>query len=169
VDAAVLPGAGVVITTKRTQADARAMLERVVDPDLPFLSIEDIAILRDVEVSPDGGVRVTITPTYSGCPAMDVIVDDIRSVLTNGGFTSVDVDVVHAPAWTTEWMSDEAKQKLAANRIAPPGPLGVVAEVLCPVCSSETTRTVSEFGSTACKSLMVCTRCGEPFDYFKAI
>ena len=158
-----------VITETRTVADARAMLERVVDPDLPFLSIEDIAILRDVEVASDGSVKVTITPTYSGCPAMDVIISDITSVLTNGGFTPVDVDVVYSPAWTTEWMSDEAKVKLAANRIAPPGPLGVVAEVLCPMCSSETVRTVSEFGSTACKSLMVCTACGEPFDYFKAI
>jgi ring-1,2-phenylacetyl-CoA epoxidase subunit PaaD len=158
-----------VMTDTRTVTDARVMLERVVDPDLPFLSIEDIAILRDVEVGPGGGVKVTITPTYSGCPAMDTIISDIRSVLTNGGFVDVEVDVVHSPAWTTEWMSDEAKQKLAVNRIAPPGPLGVVAEVLCPVCSSDTTRTVSEFGSTACKSLMVCTCCGEPFDYFKAI
>lgn len=168
-DAAVLSGAVMVMTATRTVADARVMLERVVDPDLPFLSIEDIAILRDVEVTSKGGVKVTITPTYSGCPAMDTIITDIRSVLTNGGFAAVDVDVVHSPAWTTEWMSDEAKQKLAVNRIAPPGQLGVVAEVLCPMCSSNTTRTVSEFGSTACKSLMVCTSCGEPFDYFKAI
>jgi ring-1,2-phenylacetyl-CoA epoxidase subunit PaaD len=145
------------------------MLERVVDPDLPFLSIEDIAILRDVEVTPDGVVKVTITPTYSGCPAMDVIISDITSVLTNGGFAAVDVDVVHSPVWTTDWMSDAAKEKLTVNRIAPPGPLGVVAEVLCPLCSSDMIRTVSEFGSTACKSLMVCTECGEPFDHFKAI
>ena len=168
-DAEIVSGAVVVITDTRTAADARSMLERVVDPDLPFLSIEDIAILRDVEVTPDGVVKVTITPTYSGCPALDVIISDVRSVLTNGGFIHVDVEVVHSPAWTTEWMSDKAKEKLAANRIAPPGPLGVVAEVLCPVCSCDTVRTVSEFGSTACKSLMVCTECGEPFDYFKAI
>ena len=168
-DAAVLSGVVVVITRTRTVADARVMLERVVDPDLPFLSIEDIAILRDVEVTPDGGATVTITPTYSGCPAMDTIVSDIRSVLTNGGFAPVHVEVVHSPAWTTDWMSGEAKEKLAANRIAPPGLLGVTAEVLCPMCSSDTIRTVSEFGSTACKSLMVCTDCGEPFDYFKAI
>jgi ring-1,2-phenylacetyl-CoA epoxidase subunit PaaD len=168
-DATILRRVVVVITQTRTVADALVMLERVVDPDLPFLSIEDIAILRDVQVTPDGAVKVTITPTYSGCPAMDVIISDVRSVLTNGGFAKVDVDVVHSPAWTTEWMSDEAKEKLAANRIAPPGPLGVMAEVLCPMCSCETIRTVSEFGSTACKSLMVCTACGEPFDHFKAI
>lgn len=151
-----------------TLAEIRSAAASVVDPEIPVLSIDDLGILRSVEVE-DGRVRVTITPTYSGCPAMDVIVSDVRSVLTNGGFASVDVDIVHSPAWTTQWMSDEAKAKLASNRIAPPGPLGVVAEVLCPVCSSGTTRTVSEFGSTACKSLMVCTECGEPFDYFKAI
>ena len=168
-DATLVSGALVVITATRTVADARDMLGRVVDPDLPFMSIEDIAILRDVDVSPDGTVRVTITPTYSGCPAMDVIVSDVKSVLTNGGFAAVEVDVVHSPAWTTEWMTPRAKEKLAANRIAPPGPLGLVAEVLCPMCSSESIRTVSEFGSTACKSLLVCTVCGEPFDHFKAI
>lgn len=168
-DAAFVSGALVVIVDIRTEADARMMLGRVVDPDLPFLSIDDIGILREVVVSGGDAVTVTITPTYSGCPAMDVIVEDIQSVLTNGGFANVDVDIVYAPAWTTEWMSPEAKMKLSENRIAPPGPLGIVEEILCPVCSSDVTRTVSEFGSTACKSLMVCTRCGEPFDHFKAI
>jgi ring-1,2-phenylacetyl-CoA epoxidase subunit PaaD len=153
----------------RTEPDVRSMLSRVVDPDLPFLSIQDIGILRDVVVSRGDEVKVTITPTYSGCPAMNVIIEDIASVLTNAGFKDVEVEVAYAPAWTTEWMSHEAKMKLSANRIAPPGPLGIVAEILCPVCTSDAIRTVSEFGSTACKSLMACTRCGEPFDYFKAI
>ena len=157
------------MTGLRTEAEARTALGRVVDPDLPFLTIEDIAILRDVGVSDDGAVRVVITPTYSGCPAMDVITEDIASELTAAGFTEVIVDVVYAPAWTTEWLSDEAKGKLMTNRIAPPGPLGVVDEVLCPSCSSGDVRTVSEFGSTACKSIMVCTSCSEPFDHFKAI
>ncbi len=148
----------------------RDLLERVVDPDLPFLSIADIAILRDVAVSDDGAVTVTITPTYSGCPAMGVITEDIVTVLTEGGFDDVLVHTVYAPAWTTEWMSDEAKAKLADNHIAPPDSVvAVIPEVLCPLCSSDSVRTVSEFGSTACKSIMVCTRCGEPFDYFKAI
>ncbi|GMR02061.1 MAG: phenylacetate-CoA oxygenase subunit PaaJ [Acidimicrobiia bacterium] len=153
----------------RTVADVRALLERVVDPELPFLSIADLAILRDVALNPGGIVTVTITPTYSGCPALGAIAEDIVTVLTEGGFSDVQVDIVHRPPWSTEWMSEDAKAKLAANRIAPPGPLGVVAEVLCPLCSADTVRTVAEFGSTACKSLMVCTRCGEPFDRFKSI
>ncbi len=153
----------------RTEADARRALRTVVDPDIPFLSIEEIAILRDVVLDEDGGVQVVITPTYSGCPAMDVITQDIISALTSAGFSDVAVDVAYSPAWTTEWMSSQARDKLAANRIAPPGPLGVVDEVLCPLCASDTVRTVSEFGSTACKSIMVCTSCGEPFDHFKAI
>ncbi len=152
-----------------TESDVREILRSVVDPDLPFLSIEDIAILRDVHLDEGGAVRVSITPTYSGCPAMDVITEDIVAVLTGAGFVDVAVDVTYAPAWTTDWLSDEAREKLAANRIAPPGPIGVVDEVLCPACSSHDVRTVSEFGSTACKSIMVCTTCREPFDHFKAI
>jgi len=148
----------------------RELLSRVVDPDLPFLSIDDIAILRDIAVTDEGHVTVTITPTYSGCPAMGVITEDIVTVLAEGGFDSVAIETVYSPAWTTEWMSDDAKRKLAENRIAPPDSvLAIVPEVLCPLCSSDTVRTVSEFGSTACKSIMVCTECGEPFDYFKAI
>jgi ring-1,2-phenylacetyl-CoA epoxidase subunit PaaD len=151
-------------------AHVRKLLREVVDPDLPFLSIDDIAILRDVLVSDDGHVTVTITPTYSGCPAMGVISEDIVSVLGEGGFGSVSIDTVYSPAWTTEWMSDDAKRKLVENRIAPPDSvLAIVPEVLCPLCSSDSVATVSEFGSTACKSIMVCTQCGEPFDYFKAI
>ncbi len=158
-----------VTTGPRTADDARVALRRVVDPDLPFLSIEDIAILRDVQVDDDGAVRVVITPTYSGCPALDTISSDIVTELTAAGFPAVTVEVRHAPAWSTDWMTPEAREKLAANRIAPPGPLGVVDEVLCPMCSSDQVRTVSEFGSTACKAIMVCTACGEPFDHFKAI
>ncbi len=101
---------------------------------------------------------------------METIRSDIRSVLSEGGFDTVTVETVYAPAWTTEWMSDEAKRKLAENHIAPPDSvLAVVPEVLCPLCDSREVRTVSEFGSTACKSILVCTECGEPFDYFKAI
>jgi len=157
------------MTGPRTEADVRAVLRRVVDPDLPFLTIEDIAILREVSVVDGAGVRVVITPTYSGCPAMEVITEDIVSALTSAGYTEVSVDVVYSPAWTTDWLTDEARDKLVANRIAPPGPLGVVDEILCPSCASDRVRTVSEFGSTACKSIMVCTSCGEPFDHFKSI
>ncbi len=159
-----------VITETSRVERARDLLDRVVDPDIPFLTISDIAILRGVEINDSGAVTVTITPTYSGCPAMGTITSDIHTVLAEGGFEDVTVDTVYSPAWTTEWMSDEAKRKLAMNRIAPPDSvLSVVPEVLCPLCSSGKINTVSEFGSTACKSLMVCTDCGEPFDYFKAI
>jgi ring-1,2-phenylacetyl-CoA epoxidase subunit PaaD len=169
--APAFPTGYVVVVTETSRVDrVRDLLELVVDPDLPFLSIADIAILRDVEVKSDGSVTVTITPTYSGCPAMGVIREDIVSVLADGGFFDVDVVTTYAPAWTTEWMSGDAKRKLAENRIAPPDSvLAVVPEVLCPLCSSDKIDTVSEFGSTACKSLMVCTNCREPFDYFKAI
>ena len=159
-----------VITDASRIDRARHILESVVDPDLPFLSISDIAILRDVRISDTGSVTVTITPTYSGCPAMETIRSDIRTALDAGGFDDVTVETVFAPAWTTEWMSNDAKRKLAENRIAPPDSvLAIVPEVLCPLCASDSVRTVSEFGSTACKSIMVCTQCGEPFDYFKAI
>jgi ring-1,2-phenylacetyl-CoA epoxidase subunit PaaD len=169
--APAFPAGDVVVITKTSKVDhARELLERVVDPDLPSLSIRDIAILRSVEVSEEGAVTVTITPTYSGCPAMETIRSDIRTALVEGGFDSIEVVTVYSPAWTTEWMSDDAKRKLAENRIAPPDSvLAIVPEVLCPLCSSDDIRTVSEFGSTACKSIMVCTECGEPFDYFKAI
>jgi len=168
-DAACLPGVGLVKAAALAEAEVRSLLENVVDPDIPFLSIADIAILRDVSVAESGRVTVTITPTYSGCPAMGVITEDIGAALEDGGYRDVSVDMVYSPAWTTEWMSAEAKMKLAENRIAPPGPLGIAPEVLCPSCSSDAIRTASQFGSTACKSLMVCTTCGEPFDYFKAI
>lgn len=157
--------------TEASQVDhVWKLLARVVDPDIPYLTIEDIAILRDIKIAEDGAVTITITPTYSGCPAMAAITSDVLAVLAEGGFHDVDVETVYKPAWTTEWMSDEAKRKLAENRIAPPGSvLDLVPEILCPLCSSDEIRTVSEFGSTACKSLMACTQCGEPFDYFKAI
>lgn len=158
------------ITDISSETRVRDLLERVVDPDLPFLSIAEIAILREVEIAEDGTVIVTITPTYSGCPAMEMIRSDIRIALRDGGFDRVNVETVHAPAWTTEWMSGDAKRKLAENHIAPPDSvLAVVPEILCPLCSSEEVRTLSVFGSTACKSIMVCTDCHEPFDYFKAI
>ncbi len=163
-------GTVLVIAATSKVGHVRELLSSVVDPDLPFLSIDDIAILRDVVVSDEGHVTVTITPTYSGCPAMGAIAQDIVTVLGEAGFDSVEIETVYSPAWTTEWMSDDAKRKLAENLIAPPDSvLAVVPEVLCPLCSSDSVRTVSEFGSTACKSIMVCTQCGEPFDYFKAI
>ena len=142
---------------------ARTVASGVVDPEIPVLTIADLGILR--QVSWDGGrVRVTITPTYSGCPAMRQIEDDLRSALAGAGLTDVEIATVHHPAWSSDWMTAEGREKLAAFGIAPPLRDGVV---LCPRCQSSTPRLVARFGSTACKALMVCSSCGEPFDYFK--
>jgi ring-1,2-phenylacetyl-CoA epoxidase subunit PaaD len=159
-----------VTVTEVTADDIRVMLEEVVDPDIPVLTIADIGILRHVDVHNDGSVAVSVTPTYSGCPAMAVIEEDIIAALSKRGIADVAVEMKHFPVWTTDWMSPEAKRKLAAFGIAPPdSTLAVVPEILCPRCSSTGVAKVSEFGSTACKSLWVCSTCSEPFDYFKAI
>ena len=112
---------------------------------------------------------VTITPTYSGCPAMDAIRDDVAAALRRAGCPDAEVRTVLAPAWTTDWITEEGRDKLAAFGIAPPRALQATAPVLCPRCRSTHTRTVSEFGSTACKALAVCQSCGEPFDRFKEL
>ena len=144
-------------------------LSRVVDPEIPVLTIEDMGIVRNVIVSGEH-VTVDITPTYSGCPAMDQISADVIRVLQAAGFSLVDVNTVYSPAWTTDWMSDSGKEKLREYGIAPPGPVdSEQRDVLCPRCSSDSTTTISEFGSTACKALMVCDDCREPFDLFKAL
>ena len=159
----------------------RAIVAEVLDPEVPVLTIEDLGILRDVLVDEAGHVSVTITPTYSGCPAMDAITADVRSALATNGFDDVDVRLVLSPAWTTDWMSDTGKQKLLAYGIVPPqprpdrgpradgnGPVMVALSLRCPQCGSGDTRELSRFGSTACKSLWVCSSCKEPFDHFKS-
>ncbi|NYI67531.1 1,2-phenylacetyl-CoA epoxidase subunit PaaD [Spelaeicoccus albus] len=160
---------------KQSMTDsARRAAARVPDPEIPVLSIEDLGILRDVQVE-DDVVHVFITPTYSGCPAMDAIRTDIDAELREAGFPAVRVHTVLSPAWTTDWMSDEGKRKLAEYGIAPPsghsavhsGPIPVALSVKCPHCGSLKTRELSRFGSTACKALYRCTDCREPFDYFK--
>jgi ring-1,2-phenylacetyl-CoA epoxidase subunit PaaD len=151
-------------------ADVWRMLDRVVDPEIPVLTLADLGVLRDVEIAADGAVIVTITPTYSGCPALDTMRSDIRTVLAAEGLTRAEVRTVHQPAWTTDMMSEDGRAKLEHFGIAPPGPTATPdTPVLCPQCASSETRTVSHFGSTACKALMVCSACREPFDYFKAI
>jgi ring-1,2-phenylacetyl-CoA epoxidase subunit PaaD len=162
----------------RTRVDvvrAREVAGAVLDPEVPVLTIEDLGVLRDVTVSPDGALEVVITPTYSGCPAMDAIRDDVLSALHNNGFPHVRVRLVLSPAWTTDWMSDAGRRKLSDYGIAPPtgrrpaGPVAVALAVRCPQCGSPDTRELSRFGSTACKSLWQCRSCSEPFDHFKAI
>jgi ring-1,2-phenylacetyl-CoA epoxidase subunit PaaD len=146
----------------------------VVDPEVPVLTIADLGVLRSVEVGDDGVVEAVITPTYSGCPAMDVIRRDVEQALHEAGHAVVRVTTVLSPAWTTDWMSADGRRKLAEFGIAPPTPrrgsgtVDVVVSVRCPQCGSARTREVSRFGSTACKSLWVCEECREPFDHFKA-
>lgn len=144
---------------------ARRVVRTVVDPEIPTLTIADMGILRSVEAS-NGGIRVVVTPTYSGCPAMTQIVEDIRGALRTVDVGDVQIDVTYSPAWTTDWMTDEGRAKLEETGIAPPSAAG---DARCPRCRTGNPRTVSEFGSTACKALMVCSSCGEPFDLFKEL
>ena len=160
-----------------TADDVRAAVSDVADPEIPVLTIADLGILRQVAVD-DGRVTVTITPTYSGCPAMEVIRRDIESTLAGEGFRDVTVQTSLSPAWTTDWMSAEGRRKLEEFGIAPPtgaaraassGPVLLSLSVRCPHCGSTETRELSRFGSTACKALYRCDACREPFDHFKAI
>ena len=144
--------------------DLTAVVSAVVDPEIPVLTIADLGILRSVEEE-GGKVVVTITPTYSGCPAMQQIAADITAAVSGEGITDFEIVVSHQPSWTTDWINEEGMRKLADFGIAPPAPN--LEEVLCPRCAAGRPRTISVFGSTACKALMVCSSCGEPFDHFK--
>ena len=137
------------------------------DPEIPALDIAEMGILRSVDVDDHGHVVVTITPTYSGCPAMEAIETTIVEDLGTAGFTDVEVKTQLSPAWTTDWMTDVARKKLEDHGIAPPARTGSTETARCPQCSSSNTDVISPFGSTACKSLMVCSDCGEPFHHFK--
>lgn len=151
------------------------ILDQVPDPEIPVLTIADLGILRDVQVDDHGHVVVYITPTYNGCPAMDMITVNIRAALESAGITDVDVVSLLEPAWTTDWITASGRQKLLAYGIAPPAEsttdssfmTGKPPVVACPLCGSENTTLVSRFGSTPCKALYKCSDCLEPFDYFK--
>jgi ring-1,2-phenylacetyl-CoA epoxidase subunit PaaD len=172
--------------------DPVALLEQIPDPELPFLTIADLGILRDVRVE-DGAVHVTVTPTYSGCPALDAIREDVTKVLRDNGFTDVIVEMALTPAWTTDWLSERGRAALAEHGIAPPGrsrsavflpvpdvdgarsPLRVgvpeherADQVRCTQCGSYDTEELARFGSTACKALWRCRSCREPFEHLKA-
>jgi ring-1,2-phenylacetyl-CoA epoxidase subunit PaaD len=151
-------------------------LEEIKDPEVPVLSVIDMGIVRDLILHDDDNLEIIITPTYSGCPAMDVIGMNIRIMLSTLGFKNIKITQSLSPAWTTDWMSEEGKRKLKEYGIAPPNPKQQVCNdklfaadegVQCPHCDSWHTHRVSEFGSTACKALYVCDDCKEPFDYFK--
>lgn len=169
-------------------AAARAAVAAVVDPEIRVVTIEELGILRSVELDPaTGEVHVTITPTYTGCPAMDVIRSEIRAALARAGVVRTRVDTVLAPAWTTDWISYSGRRKLGEAGIAPPGPAGTTGgrgapgaahgagptlltlSVRCPHCGSMDTEQLSRFGSTACKALLRCCSCREPFEQVKAL
>lgn len=157
---------------RRQQSDCPALwnlLEQIKDPEIPVLSLWDLGILQNVEQISEGTVQVTITPTYSGCPAMREIEQDIYKVLASSGYQDVKVDSQLSPAWTTDMMTVEGRQRLKKYGIAPPRDAGSRLPVQCPQCGADETRKISEFGSTPCKALYQCQQCKEPFDYFKCI
>ena len=162
-------------TTLPSASDIQQLLDTVCDPEIPVLTISDLGIVRDVRIHPDGEVEVVITPTYSGCPAMQTIEVNIRAALQAGGHDRVRVSTVLRPAWTTDWLSASGREKLRQFGIAPPAEashdkaalMGEKRMLRCPQCGSEHTEMISQFGSTACKALFRCLDCLEPFDYFK--
>jgi ring-1,2-phenylacetyl-CoA epoxidase subunit PaaD len=152
------------------------LLREVEDPEIPVLNVVDMGIVRRIDLN-NGEVEVDITPTYSGCPAMRTIEEDIEEILKEKSFSAVKVNTVLSPPWTTDWMTEDAREKLRAYGIAPPEKssanksvlLGEEKVVKCPQCGSSNTEMISQFGSTACKALWKCKDCLEPFDYFKCI
>lgn len=144
------------------------VLDAVKDPEIPVISIWELGVLQNVEFDA-GQVTVTITPTYSGCPAMDVIREEIGEALSAAGYPAHQVVTRLSPAWSSQWMDRDAREKLRDYGIAPPGEASAAAAApACPRCGSQQVQTISEFGSTACKALYQCQACGEPFDYFKS-
>ena len=164
------------IHTAERLAAANRLLDTVCDPEIPVLTIADLGLLRAVRWNEtEQMLEVDITPTYSGCPAMDAIAVNIRAALQEGGFGRVKITTVLSPAWTTDWLSETGRLKLRAYGIAPPATASVDKKALfgerqalnCPLCGSQNTQMISQFGSTACKALFRCCDCLEPFDYFK--
>lgn len=152
------------------------MLQEIPDPEIPVISIVELGVIRDVRIE-GSRASIDITPTYSGCPAMKQMEDDVRTKLLSHGFSEVNIRTVYNPAWTTDWLSEEAREKLRKYGIAPPEKsssdksliTGKQKSVTCPRCGSKQTVMVSQFGSTACKALYKCEHCLEAFDYFKCI
>ncbi len=161
-------------TPEFSQRAVSRVLEMVKDPEIPVLSISDMGIVKDIDLEGEV-VTVRITPTYSGCPAMDAISQDIQTILTLHGYKNIRIETVLAPAWSSDFITESGRQKLLEYGIAPPekgaGKAGLmhIPEIACPQCGSPHTELVSEFGSTACKALYKCSDCLEPFDYFKCV
>lgn len=158
-----------------TKTEIWELLEGVFDPEIPVLTVVDLGVVRAVSIHEDA-IHIVITPTYSGCPAMKVIEEDILAILKENGFEKVSIELVLAPAWTTDWISEKGRVKLKEYGIAPPADeidkSVLFAEppvIHCPLCNSKNTKMVSQFGSTACKAHYQCKDCLEPFDYFKCL
>jgi ring-1,2-phenylacetyl-CoA epoxidase subunit PaaD len=159
-----------------TNEDIYSLLSHIPDPEIPVISIVELGVIRHVE-SDGTTVNVIITPTYSGCPAMKQMEDDVRKKLKEQGFDAINITLSYSPAWTTDWLSEEAKLKLQKYGIAPPEEktsdksflMGTPKQITCPRCKSKNTILISQFGSTACKALHQCKECLEAFDYFKCI
>jgi ring-1,2-phenylacetyl-CoA epoxidase subunit PaaD len=171
-----------VVTDSATRPDPRTVVATVTDPELPMLTLADLGVLRGVRTDDDGTVVVEITPTYTGCPAMGVMRADLVHALHRAGFADVDVRTVLSPAWTTDWITEAGRRKLAEAGIAPPGEAPVRSpgpvplqlgpthrSASCPLCGSADTEELSEFGATACKALRRCRSCREPFEHVKEI
>ncbi len=160
----------------KTEQEIWEILSKIPDPEIPVINIVELGILRSISIENED-LKIVITPTYSGCPAMNQIEDDINQMLNEIGINHFEIKVKYKPAWTTDWLTEEAKAKLLEYGISPPLSsskdkskiTGKSNEVICPNCKSYNTELVSQFGSTACKALYKCTDCLEPFDYFKCI
>ena len=154
-----------------------SLLSEIPDPEIPVISIIELGVIRDITMIDNTSISLKITPTYSGCPAMKQIEDDVRKKLTENGFTNITIITIYSPPWTTDWITAEAKEKLRKYGIAPPENTtedkswltGKIKSIACPRCKSQNTKLISQFGSTACKALYQCSECLEPFDYFKCI
>lgn len=162
--------------TMITQARILELLDHVKDPEIPVINVLELGVVRTVDVEPSGKAIITITPTYTGCPAMDVMAADIKKELLEAGVPEVEVKLTLSPAWSTDQITDEGKRKLKAYGIAPPEKTGDIRAlkgeqpvVACPQCGSTNTVMLSLFGSTACKALWKCQDCLEPFDQFKCL
>ncbi len=144
------------------------LLETVTDPEIPVLTIIDLGVVRDVK-NYNEQIEIIITPTYTGCPAMDMISSSIKMALIEHGYKNIKITTILSPAWTTDWMTEDGKRKLKVYGVAAPNKKFEIAAdgVECPKCNSNNTKLISEFGSTACKALYQCNECKEPFDYFK--
>lgn len=160
------------VTTDYTTAEIYSFISGIPDPEIPVITIDDLGILREVKMQ-EGKYVVTITPTYTACPAMGMISDQIKKILKEKGIENTEVELTYSPAWTTDWLSQEAKAKLKAYGIAPPSHssctklFSAEEHVTCPRCNSRHTALISRFGSTACKALYKCDDCKETFDLFK--